>query len=328
LRLLLLLHFFTAIFLNKERLYKGEVLRTSPFFINTPLNPLLIEGTFFSRRKSNLLFFRKIDVIIERKEVWEEKGKNMNKLCLNKKVLMVFLFVIAFSMLAITTTVQANQCATFDYESYILHVPCFNFADTSFWMDLTLIPSESIILELTNYGDNGTPGSAQECASFDFYTYTLQIPCLNLEGTNYCLDLALLLDTESILLELVGYDFTGVNILGGIWFGNYSTNIIPSSDTMFTLTQSCTFFSGSYQTTSDSYNILEENEGVVNGIFIGRVSGNTVTFSMYQITPQCRGTFSGYGTLSDNMMYFNLEGSDCLGSHSSGQGSVRLFWKK
>jgi hypothetical protein len=99
---------------------------------------------------------------------------------------------------------ETAQCATFDFLTNTLHIPCLNLGTTSYWLDLGLVGYDPITFEIKNFGDNGTPGNASECASFDFLTNTLHIPCFNLEATTYWLDLGLT-SYDPVRLQLKDY---------------------------------------------------------------------------------------------------------------------------
>ncbi len=97
----------------------------------------------------------------------------------------------------------------------------------------------------------------------------------------------------------------------GTWSGTYSTSLVPSGSITLNLTQSDADVTGTYITT-------EGNAGTVNGT----VSGNTLNFTFTQTTPSCTGTFSGTATINGNTATFTFTGSDCLGSHTNGQGDA------
>ncbi|MEW6571870.1 MAG: hypothetical protein AB1390_12000, partial [Nitrospirota bacterium] len=215
----------------------------------------------------------------------------------------VAVLIAAIFIINIKTSSASDLCASFDFAANTLHVPCFNLDGTSFWLDLGLVSSDSIMLGIKNFGVNGTPVAAG-CATFDFPTAVLQIPCFYFEGINFCLDLSLV-SGEPILLGLAGFDQTGVNRVGGTWFGSYSSNLIPWAETEFGLTQSCTFFTGLYMTISDSYfGVIEENDGVVYGMIAGRAMGKNVSFTLNQTISGCAGVFNSTGSVNGDNMQF------------------------
>jgi len=99
-------------------------------------------------------------------------------------------------------SIETNQCATIIFPT--LHVPCFSFGSTSYWLNMGIVDYEPITLEISNFGDNGALGNASQCASFDFFSGTFHIPCFNLEGTTYWLDLSLI-SYDPIQLQLKNY---------------------------------------------------------------------------------------------------------------------------
>ncbi len=245
----------------------------------------------------------------------------MGKYNIFSKIIILSFCVIGFTLITVqatTSTAQADQCATFDFSTNTLRIPCLNLGGTSYWLDLGLDVSD-LSFEFISAGDYGMPGSATECATFDFETNTLQIPCLTLWGAHYCLDLNLVF-FNPIRFVFAGADVTGANTVSRAWFGDYSTSLIPSAGIEFILTQSCTYVTGSYVT-------AEEGRSV-NGVFSGRVVGNAITFTLKQTAPSCTGIFHGTGTVSDDTMEFTFTGSDCLGYHANGQGSAIGIWQR
>jgi hypothetical protein len=109
----------------------------------------------------------------------------------------------------------ANQCATFDFLTNTLHVPCFNLDTASFWIDLGLIGYDPINFEIKNFADNGSSGNLSECATFDFFTNTFHIPCFILENVSYWLDLSLV-SYDQIRLQLANFgEISGASAMIG-----------------------------------------------------------------------------------------------------------------
>lgn len=52
--------------------------------------------------------------------------------------------------------VDSNECATFDFITNTLHIPCFEAGSNTYWLDMKLFDSQEdeILLQLTDYGKN------------------------------------------------------------------------------------------------------------------------------------------------------------------------------
>ncbi len=84
----------------------------------------------------------------------------------------------------------SDQCATFDSQTNILHIPCVIIDSLSYWIELEPVSST---LELRGGGANtGTESSASECASFNYDSNILYIPCVYVGGISYWLELELI----------------------------------------------------------------------------------------------------------------------------------------
>lgn len=105
-----------------------------------------------------------------------------------------------------------------------------------------------------------------------------------------------------------GGDDPTVNVTG-IWSGTFSTSLIWGI-LVLDLSQSGSSVTGTFYT--------DEAWGTVSGT----VSGNTLHFNITETVPGCSGSFSGNGSVSGNTMSLTFSGSDCLGSHNNGQGTV------
>jgi hypothetical protein len=72
----------------------------------------------------------------------------------------------------------------------------------TYWLDLELRGTDPIELELLDFGAGNTQG---QCASFDLFTNTLHIPCIDL-GISYWLDLSLESGgSGEVMLRLTGF---------------------------------------------------------------------------------------------------------------------------
>lgn len=102
--------------------------------------------------------------------------------------------------------------------------------------------------------------------------------------------------------------------LSGTWNGTFKSSLVSQTAGVLTLTQSGTNVTG-------TYNIPSNGAG---GTVSAQVFGRTVRFTMTQTTPaSCPGTFTGHAVLmpSPELLVYNYTGSDCLGTHITGNGS-------
>ena len=49
---------------------------------------------------------------------------------------------------------ERDNCATFNLFENRLHIPCFEIGDKTYWVDLKLIESHPVRLQLSNFGEN------------------------------------------------------------------------------------------------------------------------------------------------------------------------------
>jgi hypothetical protein len=167
-------------------------------------------------------------------------------------------------------------CATFNVFNYVLHIPCLDLG-AKYWLDLfldTSAPSNPLMLELTGFGEAPTQtptesdpatcytqadldaarvqgyeaglaacGADGECATFNMFTNTLHVPCLDL-GAKYWLDLSLR-DSDPVTLALTGIGGWGsrtvddrfseitaqVPEFGGMFMGDDNTLQVYLADT-------------------------------------------------------------------------------------------------
>ncbi len=52
------------------------------------------------------------------------------------------------------SSVEPTTCASFDFFSNSLHIPCFSSGSSSYWLDLKIINDNPVQLELTDFGQN------------------------------------------------------------------------------------------------------------------------------------------------------------------------------
>jgi hypothetical protein len=86
---------------------------------------------------------------------------------------------------------------------------------------------------------------------------------------------------------------------------------VSSSPLTLNLTQTSGAITGTYSSPNGA-----------GGTVSGSVSGNTCSFTLNQTTTDCTGNFNGTGTVSANTLTFTFSGSDCLGTHTNGRGSL------
>ena len=78
-----------------------------------------------------------------------------------------------------------NDCAQFFADTQALRIPCLDLGD-QYWIDLKLSDAKSLLFEL---GGFGMSGGSSNCARFDAQIATIHVPCLELAGTAYWIDL-------------------------------------------------------------------------------------------------------------------------------------------
>lgn len=50
------------------------------------------------------------------------------------------------------TSAGTTQCASYDFFTATIHMPCFNLYGTNYWLDMGTYSSDPLLFELTNYG--------------------------------------------------------------------------------------------------------------------------------------------------------------------------------
>ena len=101
---------------------------------------------------------------------------------------------------------NVNSCqASFDLFSNTLKIPCLNYNNQS--LQLNLIRSQgqpTLLFTLTNHALNSDLNLLQStcAASFDLFSSTLTIPCLNLDGRSYWVKLLLIQTTPNLVFSL------------------------------------------------------------------------------------------------------------------------------
>ncbi len=95
-----------------------------------------------------------------------------------------------------------SYCATLDVLNGVLHIPCFQLEPASYWVDLSFASISPLQLGLSDLGPIETRDA--QCATFDFFTLTLHVPCFASQGISYWLDLGLI-STNPIRFTLTGW---------------------------------------------------------------------------------------------------------------------------
>ena len=97
---------------------------------------------------------------------------------------------------------QPNQCAAFDSSSKTLHIPCLKIGGDYYWIDLNIVSLDnSFSLGLKSFGNSIEDGN---CATLNFLSNLLHIPCLRLDIDYYWLDLSLV-SVDPIILKLTDF---------------------------------------------------------------------------------------------------------------------------
>lgn len=103
------------------------------------------------------------------------------------------LWTVCTIALLVAVDVSADRCASFDFDSNMLHVPCVLYQGESYWVDMRLL-SSNLVFELADagpYEGSYEPmGADAGCAVVDDYmTKMLQIPCLRVGEKEYYLNM-------------------------------------------------------------------------------------------------------------------------------------------
>ena len=91
-------------------------------------------------------------------------------------------------------TPSHEGCATFDFITMTLNVPCVYIGCHPYWLKMKLVetrPEIILSLEDSDYAFEEADKAGDNCGSFDFFTNTLEIPCLYINGKTYKLKLGL-----------------------------------------------------------------------------------------------------------------------------------------
>ncbi|MEA3245514.1 MAG: hypothetical protein U9Q74_05100 [Gemmatimonadota bacterium] len=101
--------------------------------------------------------------------------------------------------------------------------------------------------------------------------------------------------------------------LSGTWNGTFASSLVSRTSGTLVLSQNGANVTGTYTLPNGA-----------RGNLTGTVSGRTMTFTLSQTTVGCTGTFAGHGVLmpSPELLVYFYTGSDCLGSHTQGNGSA------
>ncbi len=101
-----------------------------------------------------------------------------------------------------------NSCATFNFESLMLNVPCLKINDKIYKLGMKIVEIEpDLIFNLIDIDEinNSSLTSDSNCSTFNFLTMSMNIPCLELDNELYSIDLKII-GTQPILLKLTGVD--------------------------------------------------------------------------------------------------------------------------
>jgi len=99
--------------------------------------------------------------------------------------------------------------------------------------------------------------------------------------------------------------------LTGTWTGTYASEIMSPHQFTCILAQSGTNITGTFNSSNGA-----------RGNISGTVSENIAKFTLTETTPTCTGTFSTIVTVNGYTAAITFTGSNCLGIHTNGYGSV------
>ncbi len=103
------------------------------------------------------------------------------------------------------------------------------------------------------------------------------------------------------------------------WLGGYGSSLLEETAFYADLVRTDTTIRGAFRDAAG-------RKGALNGT----IAGNTVTLQITETTPGCSGTFTGSGVIDQTTVLgtytvsFNFSGSDCLGTHTGGEGLLVL----
>jgi hypothetical protein len=103
--------------------------------------------------------------------------------------------------------ISPSNCATLDVLNGVLHIPCLQMEQASYWVDLFFASMSPLQMGLSDLGPVETRDA--QSATFDFFTLTLHVPCFALQGISYWLDLGLI-STDPIRFTLTGWGENGL----------------------------------------------------------------------------------------------------------------------
>ena len=95
------------------------------------------------------------------------------------------------------------------------------------------------------------------------------------------------------------------------WVGSYGSDLLAETPVAMELTQLGASVSGTYTDAAGNY-----------GTVSATVTGSNFTLTVTSSNPACPGSYTGSGSSVGETLVFTFTGSDCLGVHTGGVGSV------
>jgi len=97
-----------------------------------------------------------------------------------------------------------DLCATFDLPSNTLRIPCFVNNDLGYILDFRAFGASGI--QLADYFPLFTaPSDRTQCATYDFFTGMLHVPCLIIESGSFWMDFILVSINSQLTFQLVDF---------------------------------------------------------------------------------------------------------------------------
>jgi len=98
------------------------------------------------------------------------------------KALLVLGLLGLISLISPLAASSSVECATFDPQTGILHIPSVSVGDAMFWVDMRLVSPN---FDLTGIGVNAGAENVSGGARFDSQSNILYLPCVHIEGEAY-----------------------------------------------------------------------------------------------------------------------------------------------
>ena len=99
----------------------------------------------------------------------------------------------------------------------------------------------------------------------------------------------------------------------GSWVGSYSSDLLEETPLLLEITQTGANVSGTYKDSSGGY-----------GDFSAVITDSNFDFTTNSNDPNCPGTIMGTGSIAGSTLNFTFTGTNCVGNHSNGVGSVTM----